>query len=55
MAENSSAIKLHYFDLGGRAETTRLCLTLAGIQFEDIRYTGEQFREKKAAGDWKFG
>ena len=32
MAENLPVIKLHYFDISwGRAETTRLCLTFAGI------------------------
>ena len=35
------AIKMHYFDMCGRAEPTRMMLGKAGIEFEDCRYTGE--------------
>jgi hypothetical protein len=36
-----SKIKLTYFNMKGRAETARLCLSIAGIEFEDNRLTGE--------------
>ncbi len=49
------AIKLFYFDNGGRAEAIRLALSYGGVQFEDIRLTREEFAEKKAAGFFKFG
>lgn len=39
-----STIKLTYFDMdGGRAETTRIALSIAGIDFEDHRITFEEF------------
>lgn len=39
-----STIKLTYFDMdGGRAETTRIALSIAGINFEDHRITFEEF------------
>jgi glutathione S-transferase len=39
-----SKIKLTYFDMdGGRAETTRIALSIAGIDFEDHRISFEEF------------
>ena len=39
-----STIKLNYFDMDcGRAETTRIALSIAGIDFEDHRITFEEF------------
>ena len=39
-----STIKLTYFDMdGGRAETTRIALSIAGIEFEDHRISFEEF------------
>jgi glutathione S-transferase len=49
------AIKVIYFNMGGRAEPIRLALHYAGVQFEDVRLTGAEFGEKKAAGYFKFG
>lgn len=37
------AIKLTYFDARGRAETVRLVLAYAGVEYEDKRVTGEEF------------
>eukprot|EP00124_Ichthyophonus_hoferi_P001241 Ihof_evm8s60 gene=Ihof_evmTU8s60 len=36
-------IKVTYFDMHGRAESTRLALHIGGIPFEDERLTHEQF------------
>jgi glutathione S-transferase len=39
-------IKLTYFDIdGGRAEPTRIALSIAGIPFEDHRISFEEFRK----------
>jgi glutathione S-transferase len=38
--------KLTYFDIdGGRGEPIRLALQLGGLEFEDVRLTGPEFRE----------
>lgn len=42
------AIKLIYFDFGGRAESIRLALHVGGVPFEDVRITEEEFRSYKA-------
>ncbi len=36
-------MKLYYFDIYGRAEPARLLLTHSGVEFEDVRLTGEEF------------
>ena len=40
-------IKLTYFNATGRAELSRLILAYAGVEYEDERVTGAQFREMK--------
>ena len=40
-------IKLTYFPSRGRAEISRLILTHAGVKFDDIRLTGEEFAQVK--------
>ena len=42
------SIKVVYFPLPGRAEPTRLALTLGGIKFEDQRLAGEEWGKMKA-------
>jgi len=43
-----SQIKLTYFDFpGGRGEPIRIALSIAGIEFEDIRISFAEFAEKK--------
>ncbi|XP_031552994.1 uncharacterized protein LOC116290139 [Actinia tenebrosa] len=42
--------KLHYFNARGRAEITRLCFAAAGVKYEDIRYTREEWLKKKEEG-----
>jgi hypothetical protein len=42
------AIKLIYFDFGGRAESIRLALHVGGVPFEDARITEAEFSSYKA-------
>ena len=42
-------MKLYYFDGKGRAETARLVMRLGGKDFEDIRFTGEEWGAKYKA------
>jgi hypothetical protein len=44
----TGTMKLHYFGLYGRAESSRMMLTKAGIQFEDCRLTGAEWGPIKA-------
>lgn len=40
-------LKLHYFHARGRGEPARLCFAAGGVAYEDIRYTNEEWAEKK--------
>ena len=42
--------KLHYFNVRGRAETSRMMFKLQGQQFEDIRYDITTDWQTKKAG-----
>jgi glutathione S-transferase len=49
-------IRLTYFNFPfWRAETSRLALHIGGVEFEDVRLGGDEFREKKAAGVFPYG
>lgn len=39
--------KVIYFDSKGRGETIRLALTVAGQDFEDVRYVKEEWEKVK--------
>lgn len=41
--------KLHYFNLRGRAELSRLILKQAGVEFEDIRFERSEWPALKAS------
>ena len=41
--------KLIYFNVRGRAEQIRMLFVQAGVQYEDVRLTGEQWGEMKAS------
>jgi len=36
-------VKVHYFELYGRAEMTRLALTYLGVAFENVNHAGEDW------------
>lgn len=42
-------MKLYYFDGKGRGETARLVMRYGGLEFEDIRFTFEEFTTKYKA------
>merc|ERR1712062_345100 len=44
---NSEELRLTYFPARGRAEISRLILAHAGVKFDDIRLTGEEFAKVK--------
>merc|ERR1712088_280581 len=44
---NCGELRLTYFPARGRAEITRLILAHAGVKFDDIRLTGEDFAKVK--------
>jgi glutathione S-transferase len=46
----ASGLKLFYFDGKGVAEHTRMMFSLAGQQFEDVRYTDEEFDVQRDNG-----
>ncbi len=55
MESKEDIINLYYFDFSGRAEVTRLLLTIGGVKFNDVRLTPEEFKVKKESGFFKFG
>ena len=46
--------KIYYFDLFGRAEAIRMTLWKAGVEYEDIRVTGDAWKELKESGKLDF-
>lgn len=46
-ADMSKKYVVHYFEARGRAEIIRLTLKAAGLEFEDHRFTREQWPEEK--------
>merc|ERR1712045_637536 len=45
-------IKLTYFNAEGRAELTRMILAQAGVEFEDVRLTREEWAAMKPTSPW---
>ena len=48
-------MKVHYFDMYGRAECIRMALWKAGVPFENVPYTGESWKALKESGKLRFG
>jgi hypothetical protein len=46
--------KLFYFDLYGKAEDLRQAMVLSKVDFEDVRVTGDSWKELKASGKCEF-
>ena len=42
-----STYKLHYFDVRGLAEGIRFIFAQAGVQYEDLRHTREEWGKMK--------
>lgn len=43
------SVRLKYFDAKGRAEPVRFMFALDGVDYEDIRYSQEEFAKVKAS------
>jgi glutathione S-transferase len=48
-------MKLHYFDGYGKGDMIRMALHTAKQEFEDVRYSQEQWAVEKATGHYEFG
>ena len=53
--ENITALRLRYFPFTGRAAPIRDAFNIGNIAFEDDFIPPEQFRERRAAGEFPFG
>ena len=53
--ENITALRLRYFPFTGRAAPIRDALNIGKVAFEDDFIPPEQFRERRAAGEFPFG
>lgn len=49
------SIKIHYFGMHGRAEPIRMLLSHAKVEYEDLRFSFEEFGKAKAEGKYEFG
>ncbi|XP_002731499.2 hematopoietic prostaglandin D synthase-like [Saccoglossus kowalevskii] len=54
-SEAMPSYKLYYFNARGRAEHSRLLFAMAGVEYQDVRYTREQWPVEKASGRFPFG
>ena len=48
-------MKFYYFGLYARGEPIRMALKKAGVEHEDIRLTGDSWKEMKESGKLPFG
>ena len=48
-------MRLIYFAVHGRAEASRLALSLSGMEWEDVLVNGETFQKMKADGELPWG
>jgi glutathione S-transferase len=49
------ALKLHYFDGMGRMEPIRQLLTHAKAEYEEVKYSFEEYGKAKASGIFEWG
>ena len=47
--------RLVYFSVPGRAEASRIALSLSGIEWEDVEVNGEEFSKLKKEGKLPWG
>lgn len=48
-------MKLYYFDIYGKADSTRMLLKHAKVDFEDLRINHEELAKLKLSGKLEFG
>ena len=48
-------MKFYYFDLYARGEPIRMALSKAGVVYQDIRPTGDSWKNLKQSGVLEFG
>ncbi|XP_019646160.1 PREDICTED: S-crystallin SL11-like [Branchiostoma belcheri] len=48
----SKSFRFHYFDGKGRGEVVRLAFVLAGLDFDDVRHTAEEWANMKQTGEF---
>lgn len=52
---NIRSLRLRYFPFTGRAAPIRDALNIGGIEFEDDHIPPQEFRQRRAAGEFPFG
>ena len=48
-------MKFIYFNAHGRGDCIRMALWKAGVQYEDVRFTGPSWMEAKNSGKFAYG
>eukprot|EP00040_Diaphanoeca_grandis_P005180 m.31733 g.31733 ORF g.31733 m.31733 type:complete len:239 (+) comp16504_c0_seq1:78-794(+) len=55
MQKTQPSLKLHYFNIPGKAEPIRLACAYSGLKLDDVRLTFPEFSAKKESGFFKLG
>lgn len=48
--QTMSSVRLFYFDFPGRGELVRLVLAVAGVEFDDVRFSGADWAARYKPG-----